>query len=382
MKTIACYPMKSLVHTFLPDECVTLAVENFRDCLAHAAVLQPKAIVLFTETFAEPVWEWLPALASHVAGETIKVIVPLHRDEPIVSRIVWERQLAHTYLLPAGLSFEEIRRQLTHIFGFSTDKPDSKPPSAQSGKRGSVYSLISYGSSGVTTFCINFPVLLGRRYPDLRIAVVDMNAEKADLSRYFQLDRFQLALFRPDLIHPDKAAMRDWQVAFRKSEHARNVYYSSAAVRWKSYEVPTLLEVLRANFDVVFLDCGYCFLETEALRQFLIGADYPLMFVRADPFSLEAAEKWVRQREREQARIQLVISHCDKHERGVFRVRETGAPLPVWARIPLIEGNRMIQSLQNKSVLIEEVFPPKEYLNSLKAIAERVMEREEAAVSQ
>lgn len=365
MKTIVCYPMKSLVNSFLPQECEILTTENESSFFQLSSIYRPDAAVLFSEMFSQPIWEWVPKTAAALPKNIPIVIVPLHKDEVMVRKIVEEAGLHNIYVLSARLTHEEIRSQIGQLLGVATsaDQAEAVPKNVNGGK---IYSLMSYGGAGITTFCINYPVLLARQMPGRKIAVVDMNVEKPDLTHFFKLHHYQISLYRPDLIEQKRALQRDWSAVFKQSAYAENLFYSSAVSKWKSNEMSSLLAVLRHRFDYVYLDWGYCFPETEGLQRLLHEADQQLFFVRADPFSLKSATKWIGKWEEQQIYHQLVVSHFDSGHMSVRHIRER---LPVYGVVPRISDNRVIQSHQNNSVLIDEIFPPKQYISSLKAIA-------------
>lgn len=366
MKTLVCYPMKSLVSCYMPEECEVITTENESAFFQLAAIYRTEAAVLFSEMFSTPVWEWIPQTAAVLPKDIPIVIVPLHKDEEMVRQIVEEAALHNIYVLSALLTSEEIRSQVALLLDLTTSAYRHKT-TIERGKGGKIYSLMSYGAAGITTFCINYPVLLARQLQEKKIAVVDMNMEKPDLTHFFKLHRFQVSFYRPDLIEQRRASTRDWTTVFKQSAYAENLFYSSGVSKWKSYEISNLLAVLRYHFDFIYLDWGYCFPETEALQRVLHEADEQLFFARADPFNLESATKWIRKWEAQQIKHQLVISHFDSGHMSVRHIRES---LPVYGVVPRISDNRVIQSHQNKSVLIEEILPPKQYISSLQAMAE------------
>lgn len=371
MKTIVCYPIKSLVKSYMPTSCEFLTIETEGDFFRNAEIYKPEAAVLFSEMFSAPVWEWLPKVVASVPVGIPVVIVPLYRDKSLLNKIVEESNLPNTYILSANLSHEEIKEQISTILGFSAG--EELP--VQSGK-GIVYSLLSYGSSGITTFCINYPIILAKRNPDKRIAVIDMNFEKPDLTRFFKLSHHQISLFRPDLLDRGMTERRNWLAAFKQSSHMDNLYYSSATSKWKSYELTNLLTALRKQFDYVYIDWGYCFPETDAVYRLLFESDRNLFFVRADPFSIESAVKWIELWKEKGIPLHLMVSHFD---RGQLNTNRIGEGIPVYGVVPRVSDNRLIQSHLSKSVLVEEIFPPKHYISSLQAIVE-ANRREEGAL--
>ncbi|NGQ96429.1 hypothetical protein G3578_14795 [Brevibacillus sp. SYP-B805] len=374
MKVIVCYPMKSLVPLFMPAGCEVLAAENESECFQQLQLFPLEAAVLFSESFAMPIWEWVPKLRSQLAGEVPMLIVPLHKDEPFIARIIEEMNLPNIYLLPANQGYSELSGRIGRILGMEDAVPDWSDKREASG---SVYALLGYGAAGITTFCVNYPVLLAKQHPDKRVAVIDMNVEKPDLTQYFGLQEHQLSMFRPDLIHTAVAERRNWLGAFKRSESLHNLFYSSATSRWKSYEISTLLRILRRNFDYTYLDWGYCFPETEALQTLLLEVDHPIFFVRADPFSIDSAHRWIRKWQQTKVSPQLLVSHFDGAQMSARRIKEG---VPVYGIVPRISDNRVFQSHQSRSILVEEMFPPRTYVNSLRAIAEAERRREEAAI--
>jgi len=364
LKTIVCYPIKSLVHAFMPSQCEILALEDSGHFFSQVHSYQPSAVILFSEMFNQPVWEWLPNLYTVVPRELIVVIIPVRRDEELIKRIILENNMANVYVLSSSLSYEEINSHLRMILGFyysSTDEDDAD----REDKKARIYSLCSSGNAGVTTFCINYPILMAKRHPDKQIAVIDMNCQKPDLSWFFKLKNYQLSLYRPDLLHTKAAEKRDWTMAFRQSEHLKNLFYSSAAVNWKSYEVSTLLTVLRRRFDYIYLDLGFYTTETEGLQRVLRESTYNLLFSRADPFSLAYASRWITRWKEDSISYQTIISPFDSEEMSIRRIKEI-VGTSINGVIPKITDHRMIQSLHNRSILIQEIFPPKQYISGLK----------------
>jgi hypothetical protein len=374
MKIIVCYPMKSLVQTFMPGGCEVLITENERECFQQLSSFTPDAAIFFSESFMMPIWEWVPQVRALIHPDIPIIIVPLHKDEQFINRIIDEKNLQNTFLLPANLTYQEICQKIGLILRMDENlmnHANGQPVS------GSVYALMSYGAAGITTFCVNYPVLLAKRHPDKRIAVIDMNVEKPDLSKYFGLQEHQLSMFRPDLIHSEMAQKRNWLTAFKRSESQQNLYYSSATSKWKSYEISTLLSIMRRCFDYSYLDWGYCFPETEALQRLLQESDHNIFFARADPFSMESAKKWINKWGKLGVSQQLLVSHSDGTQISSRRIREG---VSIYGIVPRISDDRLIQSHQSRSVLVEEIFPPKTYLNSLQAIAEAEHRREGAVM--
>jgi len=361
MKIIVCYPMKSLARTYMPEDSEVLVAESAEEYSRYVQLYQPDAAVLFTEMFATPAWEWLPAAKAALPQEVPLIIVPLYRDEVLVEKVTEELGLPGVYTLSAQLSQEEIREQISLILGLIKG--------AQTVKRGEssgfVYALMSYGSSGITTFCINYPIILARRDPQKRIAVLDMNEAKPDLTRFFKLQKHQLALFRPDFLDGSTAQRRNWVQVCKQSAHVPNLYYAHAANKWKSSEITNLIAAFRQQFDYVYVDWGYCFPESEAMHRILYSADRNLLFVRADPFSMENAKEWIRGWRERGVSCEVLLSHLDKGQ--PFRI---GEGISLYGVVPRIPEGRLMQSHRSNSVLVEEFFPPKPYVVSLRQIAE------------
>ncbi len=361
MKALICYPMKSLVGAFMPERCDALTVEKETELSQMTTIYQPDVAVLFSEYFSSQVWEWLPQSLSMFSEHVVKIIIPLHRDERLVKKIVSESHTINTYVLSASLTYVEIKKQLEVILGLGSSHPETTNSSEQAGS-GKVFNLLSYGSAGVTTFCINYPVLLAKSSKQKQIAVIDMNTVKPDLSRFFGLHEHQLSLFRPDLLDLRTAEKRNWKIPFKQSKAVKNLFYSSGTSKWKSYEISNLVHVLRKSFDYVYLDWGYCFPETEALLRIVKEADYNVFFARADPFSIESAHEWVGKWKAQGVNHQLLVSHFDREAMSKHHIRES---LHEYGILPRVPENRIIHSHQQKSVLVDELFPPKQYLQSL-----------------
>lgn len=374
MKILVCYPMKSLVPSFIPEGCQTFVAENDEECRRQLTHVIPDAAVLFSEGFSRPLWEWIPAIRSSLSADIPMIIVPLHKDEYLIKRIVEELHLERVFILAGALTYQEISGQIAQILDIRTD---TKCGVLREKREGTVFTLLSYGGAGITTFCINFPVLLAKRHSDKRVVVIDMNMEKPDLSRFFGLDNHQMSLFRPDLLSYELAEKRNWLQACKRSDNQPNLYYSSATCNWKNYEISTLLAVLRKNFDFIYLDYGYCFPETDALERLLLESDRNIFFIRADPFSIESAKKWMKGWERKKVATELMISHFDRSQLSTRKIREG---VPLYGIVPRISDDRIIQSHETRSVLVEEIFPPKSYLSCLSAIAESEESREGAAI--
>jgi cellulose biosynthesis protein BcsQ len=363
MRTLVCFPMKSLAKTYMPTECESLVAESAEEYFRLAKLYQPGAAVLFSEMFDEPVWEWLPRVQEVLPEGVPVIIVPLYKDESLIAKVKEETDPAGLYILPATLNQEEIREKIALILGVS--QKSEELPTAKGD--GIVYTLMSYGSSGITTFCINYPILLAKRNPDKRIVVLDMNAQKPDLTRFFKLQQHHLALFRPDLLEMRTAAARNWERGCKQISHIPNLYYASATCSWKSGEISNLLTALRQQFDYVYIDWGYCFPETEALQRLIYASDRNLFFVRADPFGIENAKAWIHAWAERGVEYQVMLSHLDKGQ--TYRI---GEGISVYGVVPRISDTRLIQSHRSHSVLVEEIFPPKPYVTSLQAMVDAV----------
>lgn len=361
MKILVCYPMKSLVKTYLPASSDALVAESADEFVRLAKLYRPEAAVLFTEMFVSPVWEWLPMVKSAIVPGVPLIIVPLYRDEALVRQVSEEMEWEGIYVLSAQLSQEEIRDKISLILGFQNQDLRSYTGAG----KGRVYALMSYGASGITTFCINFPVLLARQHPDKRIIVLDMNDAKPDLTRFFKLQKHQLALFRPDFLDLQTALNRDWISVCKQSVHRRNLYYAHAASKWRSSEISNLIEAIRSQFDYVYIDWGYCFPETETMQRLLHSTDRNLLFVRADPFSIESAREWIQSWAGRGVHCEVLLSHLDKGQ-SPFRI---GEDIALYGVVPRISESRLMQSQSSNSVLVEEFFPPKIYVSSLQEIA-------------
>jgi len=360
MKILVCYPMKSLVHSFLPNGCEALAAEYDEEFFRLASIYQPEAVVVFSEMFTTPPWEWIPSVRACLDERVAVLIAPICKDEPLIHTVIEQARFPNTYVLPAAATHEELRSRIGMILGIAATQQE---PILQG--TGLVYALLSYGASGITTFCINYPILLAKRNPDKRIAVIDMNGEKPDLTRFFRLHQHQLALYRPDLLDKASAVKRNWAAVFKQSSGVENLYYANGTIKWKSNELYNLIEALRQQFDYVYLDWGYCFPETEALHRLLLSADRNLFFVRADPFSVESAKAWITRWLGQGIQHEVLVSHFDKGNS-----HRIGEGLSVYGVVPRISENRLIQSHRSHSALVEEFFPPKQYINSLQEIAD------------
>ncbi|MED4754864.1 hypothetical protein [Brevibacillus choshinensis] len=372
MKIIVCYPMKSLAKTYMPDASEALVAETSSEFFRYVQHYQPEAAVLFSEMFSNPAWEWLPAVKDSLPEGIPLIIVPLYRDETIIGKVTEETQLQGVYVLSAQLSQEEIRDQISLILGLINDTQVK----VESESLGIVYALMSYGSSGITTFCINYPIVLAKQNPDKRIAVLDMNEAKPDLTRFFKLQKHQLALFRPDFLDAGTAKKRNWINVCKQSIHMPNLYYAHAATKWKSSEITNLITAFRHQFDFVYVDWGYCFPETETLQRMLYTADRNLLFVRADPFSIENAREWIRTWRKRGVACEVLLSHLDKGQ--PFRI---GEDISLYGIVPRISEGRLMQSHRSNSVLVEEFFPPKPYMSSLKQMAEAEYSEKSAVLS-
>jgi cellulose biosynthesis protein BcsQ len=359
MKILVCYPMKSLAKTYLPRSVDALVAESADEYFRLVHLYRPDTAIIFSEMFSSPVWEWLPSVQAALPSDTPLIIVPLYRDVAMIRQVVEELSLQGVYLLSSQLSQTEIREKICLILGFVQE---SAEVDSQSGG-GQVYAMMSYGASGITTFCINFPILLARQNPEARIMVLDMNDAKPDLTRFFKLHQHQLALFRPDFLDVEKACKRDWVRVCKQSDIVSNLYYAHAANKWKSAELSNMMDAFRSQFDYIYVDWGYCFPETEAMHRLMHIADRNLLFVRADPFSIENAREWIGGWKKRGIPCEVLLSHLDKGH--PYRI---GEEVSLYGVLPRISESRMMQSLHSSSVLIEELFPPKSYISSLEEI--------------
>ncbi|MEJ8547133.1 hypothetical protein [Brevibacillus borstelensis] len=361
MKTIVCYPVKSLVHTYMPAGCQVLVSESSADFYRLAKLYQPDAAVLFAEMFETPVWDWLPKARDTLQPETPIVVVPLYHNEWLMKEVVQKADLSGIYILSANLSQEEIRTGIGKIFGLDDE---AKTPGSSEDK-GMIYALMSHGGAGVTTFCINYPILLAKQNPDKEILVLDMNVHKQDLTRFFKLQKYQLSLFRPDLSDVGTARSRKWRTICKQSNHLPNLFCANATSNWRSVEISNLMASLREQFDFIYIDWGYSFPETEAMQRLMYTADRKLLFVRSDPFSIEGAKEWIKSWEKRGVECQVMLSHNDKGQ-----THRIGEGISVYGVVPRISDDRLRQSHRTHSVLVEEFLPPKPYVMSLQAIME------------
>lgn len=360
MKILVCYPMKSLVKTYMPVASEVLVAESPYDLVRLVDLYQPDAAVIFSEMYTTPAWVWLPEIKSSLPKNAPLIIVPLYRDEELIKQVMDELTLEGIYLLSAKLSQEEIRSKISLILGFIEESPHH----LSNENDGLVYALMSYGASGITTFCINYPILLARQYPDKRIVVLDMNHAKPDLTRFFKLHQHQLALFRPDFLNMQTAMKRNWKTVCKQSVHMPNLYYAHAASKWKSSEVTNMIAAFRTQFDYVYIDWGFCFPETEAMQRLVYTADRTLLFVRSDPFSIESSREWIRIWREKGVECEVLLSHLDQGQPN-----RIGEDIALYGVVPRISESRLMESQRSSSVLVEEFFPPKLYISSLKEIA-------------
>lgn len=370
MRVIVCYPIKSLVHIFMPKDCEVVTVETVEEIAVQTAVFKPEAVVFFSEAMNQPPWEWMESVSTILSPEVIKVIIPLHRDEEIINRIIEAKGLVNMFTFPARLSNEEIKERLQYLFGVNHPILFTAEPRP----KGKIHTLLSYGAAGVTTFCINYSAMLAAQLPSSTIAFIDFNLEKPDLTEFFQLSNSQLAFLRPYLLDTNKADKQDWKTVFKRSDQFPNLYFSMGAIRWKAYEVSALLQALRKQFDYIFIDWGYCFREQEVLQQLLTLSDTAYMFVRPDPFNLESSRKWLMRWKDTKIPFQLMISHYQKDDVSIPRIQSV-MRTPIFGVVPRISESRVSYSLQSKSVLVKEAFPPKQYVASLKALATEEVEK-------
>lgn len=374
MRVMVCYPIKSLVYSFMPKNCEVVTVENVEEMANQAGTFQPEAVVFYSEAINQPPWEWIEYIFSFLSPEVLKVIIPLHRDEEVINRIIEAKGLKNTVALPARLSHEEIKERLQYLFGVNHSIPFTVEPRPS----GKVYSLFSYGAAGVTTFCINYSAILASKLPTSTIAIIDFNLEKPDLTEFFQLSNSQLAFLRPYLLDTSKSDQQNWKSVFKRSDQFPNLYFSMGAIRWKVYEISTLLQSLQKQFDYVFVDWGFCFREPEVLQQLLLMSDRAYMFVRPDPFNLESSRKWLAKWKNTKIPFELIVSHYQKDDVSIPRIQSI-LRAPISGIVSRIPDSRVSYSLQSKSVLVKEAFPPKQYVASLTSIAkeEVVKKREE-----
>ncbi|MGD8192482.1 hypothetical protein ACQCN2_21135 [Brevibacillus ginsengisoli] len=364
MRVMVCYPIKSLVHIFMPKECEVVTVETVEEMAAQSSAYKPEAVVFFSEAMNQPPWEWMDYVSTFLPQEVMKVIIPLHRDEEIINRIIETKGLMNMFVFPARLSNEEIKERLQYLFGIKHSILFTAEPKPS----GKIHTLLSYGATGVTTFCINYSAMLASQLPSSTIAFIDFNLEKPDLTEFFQLSNSQLAFLRPYLLNTNKAEQQDWKSVFKRSDQFPNLYFSTGAIRWKVYEISSLLQSLRKQFDYIFIDWGFCFREQEVLQQLLILSDTAYMFVRPDPFNLESSRKWLMRWKDAKIPFQIIVSHYQKDDVSIPRIQSI-MRTPIAGIVPRISGSRVSYSLQSKSVLVKEAFPPRQYVASLKAIA-------------
>ncbi|MED1743893.1 hypothetical protein [Brevibacillus borstelensis] len=361
MKTIVCYPVKSLVHTYMPMGCQVLVSESSADFYRLAKLYQPEAAVLFAEMFETPVWEWLPLARSTLDPQTPIVVVPLYQNESLIKEVVQKADLSGVYILSANLTQDEIRKGIGQILSLD-DEDDTAGPYEG---RGMIYALMSHGGAGVTTFCINYPILLAKQNPDKQILVLDMNVHKQDLTRFFKLQQHQLSQFRPDLLDLRTARLRTWRKICKQSNQLPNLFYANATSNWRSMEISNLMSSLREQFDYIYIDWGYSFPETDAMQRLIYTADRNLLFVRSDPFSIEGAKEWIKSWGKRGVEYQVMLSHIDKGQN-----HRIGEGISVYGVVPRISDDRLRQSHRTHSVLVEEFLPPKPYVMSLQAIME------------
>ncbi|MGG1444006.1 hypothetical protein ABE354_18490 [Brevibacillus laterosporus] len=226
--------------------------------------------------------------------------------------------------------------------------------------------MISPGGAGVTTFCLNYPHWLARKHPELSIGVLDMHHTKPDMSEFFSLESKTLSKFRPDLSRSISILNRDWLAAFQKVSSLHNLYYSNAASRWKNHEVITLLNILQTTFDVLFIDLGNPLLQLEPSKQICKQSDYVYIFSRPDKFSLQYVKKILDEIDLIDLPVGLVASPYSEAEMSKANMKNL-AHIPVKATVARIEACRIHQSSMSKSVMINEIFPPKAYVQSLKS---------------
>ncbi|TPG84286.1 hypothetical protein EEL32_16100 [Brevibacillus laterosporus] len=361
MRGLVCYPMKSIARIFVPEEYEYICAENIDEFSGYFLEYQPDFCLVFSEAFSNPVWEWLPIVLSRLPIDVPNFIIPLNRDQKMIEEIIQIKGLSHLYMLPSGLSHLSIKDELRLLLKSSEDVAARENHTVEKGK---IYTMMSSGGAGVTTFCLNYPQWLAKKNPEVSIGVLDMNNAKPDISDFFSLKSKNLARFRPDLSGASPILGRDWLVAFQKVSSLNNLYYSNATSKWKNHEVITLLNTLQITFDVLFIDFGNPLLQLELSKQISKQSDYVYIFSRPDMFSLQYVKKILDEIDITNLSVGLVASPYSEAEMSKAHMKNL-VHIPVEATITRIEASRIHQSSMSRSVMINELFPPKAYIQSL-----------------
>ncbi|MGG0756436.1 hypothetical protein [Brevibacillus laterosporus] len=363
MRGLVSYPMNSIARIFVPEEYEYICAKSIDEFIEYVQIYKPDFCLLFSEAFSDPVWEWLPKISSRLPIDIPSFIIPLNKDQKIIEEIIHVKNLCHLYMLPTGLSHLEIKDEMRLLL----NSPKRITPRENFVvKKGGIYTMISPGGAGVTTFCLNYPHWLARKHPELSIGVLDMHSTKPDMSEFFSLKSKTLSKFRPDLSRSISILNRDWLAAFQKVSSLHNLYYSNATSRWKNHEVITLLNILQTTFDVLFIDLGNPLLQLEQSKQICKQSDYVYIFSRPDKFSLQYVKKILDEIDLIDLPIGLVASPYSEAEMSKANMKNL-AHIPVKATVARIEACRIHQSSMGKSVMINEIFPPKAYVQSLKS---------------
>lgn len=368
MKILVCHPLKALASLSVPSSSEVLAVEHLHEALHYQHTYHPNAIVLFSEAIQSPVWEWVPRLRELFPQETRKVILPLHRDRDLIVEIVAASDIPNVIVLESGLSLQEVRAKLTKLFGDGSREEIFIHPNEN--RKGNVILFSSLGGTGVTTHCINFSAVLARQNPGNSVAVVDLNLTKPDLTSFFHLHKHHLAFHRPSIVCPKEEQRFDMMATFQKVKGIANLYAASAATAWKTYEVPNLIRFLRTRFDFVLLDYGSIYQHHELLLSFLSKCDEHHLLLKGDPFSVRRASEWIKKYGEKRCPMKIILTQTKEEHAALDTLKEH-----LVGTIPSLQSSRLFESLQQNSILVEEFFVPKAYMQSLRQLANKFLVR-------
>ncbi|WP_232699076.1 hypothetical protein [Brevibacillus daliensis] len=368
MRGVVCYPIKSLVRYFVPEQYEYVCVKNDVDLIETIHEYQPDFCMFFSESFTSPVWEWLPSLVQKLPTDIPIILVPFHRDQSLIEEIVRVKKITNIYVLSPGLTHQQIKTELLRIH--DTKKSIGTDQEIMNSRENRIYSLMSPGGAGLTNFCINYPLFLARQNRHLLIGVVDMNLYKPDLSLFFHLNGYEIARYRPDLNGLDSSNkegrdLKQWLQIFARSEYEPNVYYSSAAAQFSSQEISSLFFILSKIFDVVLIDWGNPMIQMEAAKQGVLLSNKTIFFSRPELFSLKNVDRIVKTLDLPDEKVGLMVSPYHEAEMSKVSMKDL-AGIKVEGTLPRIESSRIHQAFQNGSILINEMFPPKAYLQSFK----------------
>lgn len=285
------------------EDVVPMAVSTYEQLLSALKDYNPKIIVIFSEMVGQIAYDWIQEamlLMNH--GQKLFILPKSEMDEyhlRMVLEDIWKKspgQSSSVFILGTNLLNSEIAALIAGTEQGNTVKQK------EIANNGHVVTLLGPGSSGVTTFALYYVPYLAELYPQLSFLLVDMNENKRDLAVATNSQNYRLSYYTAQL-QTDKPFEITYHTPYKKLPNLFSFSAVQDHVPWSANQICRFLQVIRQNFDVIFIDRGEAELRTAEMNRLMTDSDENIYLVRADGLSLGRTKRYTKQLQQHQAQV-------------------------------------------------------------------------------